>query len=105
LERIAADIPMERNNILAWRPKTASVDASEPELLWTMLKQQWQIECTLQNCGQSGWSVHVLLNGSSFFRCRFRSWEDAIEGAEDKFAELAGGGWTPVSPISNHRRR
>ena len=94
-------VAMGPDNILAWRPRAATVETPKPELLWTMVKQQWQIDCTLQNCGRHGWSVHVLLNGYSFFRCRFGSWEDAIEGAEDKFAELVRGGWTPAAPIPN----
>jgi len=89
---------MTGDNILPWRPKT-QVQAvfSEPELLWTMHKQQWQIDCTLQNCGRIGWSIQVLLNGQPFFSHRFRMWEDAVGGAEDKYAELVRGGWTPVA--------
>ena len=86
---------MTSHNVLTWRPKTEPV-ASEPRLLWTMHKQQWQIDCALQNCGRSGWSIQALLDGQPFFRCWFRSWTDAVECAEDKYAELVRGGWTPV---------
>jgi len=85
------------NNLLTWRPKLeAESPLSDPELLWTMHKSRWQIDCAIQNCGRSGWSVQVLLDGQSFFRCQFRTWEDAVERAEDKYAELVHGGWTPV---------
>ena len=91
---------MSAHNVLTWRPKPTEPVLADPELLWTMLKQQWQIDCTLQNSGRNGWTVQVLLNGLMFFRGRFRSWADAIEGAEDKYAELVHGGWTPV-PLSS----
>jgi hypothetical protein len=94
---------MATDNILIWRPKGSAQPVAEPELLWTMVKQQWQIDCTLQHYGRNGWSLHLLLNGYSFFQTRFRSWEDAIEGAEDKYAELVRGGWDPV-PLSPKAR-
>jgi hypothetical protein len=88
---------MNADNVLHWRPKTdATPVLADPELLWTMLKDRWQIDCALQNCGRHGWSVQVLLDGQLFFQRRFRQWEDAVENAEDKYAELARGGWTPV---------
>jgi hypothetical protein len=91
---------MALNNLLTWRPKLeAESPVSEPEFLWTMCKGRWQIDCALQNCGRTGWSVLVLLDGQQFFRCHFRTWEDAVERAEDKYAELAHGGWTPI-PLS-----
>lgn len=91
---------MSAHNVLPWRPKSTEAVASEPELLWTMQKQRWQIDCTLQNHGRGGWSVRVLLNGLAFHSRRFRTWADAIEGAEDKYAELVHTGWTPV-PLSS----
>jgi hypothetical protein len=100
---VRCKITMASDNILRWRPKGPPQPVGEPELLWTMVKQRWQIDCTLQNFGRHGWSLHVLLNGSSFFRSRFRSWEDAIEGAEDKYAELVRGGWAPVPLNSTDR--
>ncbi len=87
---------MSVHNVLPWRPKPTETVASEPELLWTMHKREWQIDCTLQNQGRNGWSVRVLLNGLGFHARRFRTWADAIEGAEDKYAELVRAGWTPV---------
>lgn len=88
---------MNANNLLTWRPKTDTASLlSDPELIWTMHKSQWQIDCALQNCGPNGWSVQVLLDGQAFFRSRFKSWADAVESAEDKYAELVRGGWTPV---------
>ena len=87
---------MSAHNVLPWRPKSTEAVASEPELLWTMHKQQWQIDCTLQNLGRNGWSVRVLLNGLAFHTRRFRTWADAIEGAEDKYVELVRAGWIPV---------
>ena len=87
---------MSVHNLLPWRPKSTETVASEPELLWTMHKRQWQIDCTLQNQGRNGWSVRVLLNGLGFHARRFRTWADAIEGAEDKYAELVRAGWIPV---------
>lgn len=61
-----------------------------------MHKDRWQIDCALQNCGRDGWSVQMRLDGKGFFRSQFRSWEDAVEKAEDRYAELVRGGWTPV---------
>ena len=88
---------MNADNLLPWRPKPNERRVlSDPELLWTMLKSQWQIDCALQNCGRDGWSVQVILDGQLFFQRRFRQWADAVESAEDKYAELVRGGWTPV---------
>jgi hypothetical protein len=96
LLRIGTSRTMSVHNVLPWRPKSTETVASEPELLWTMHKREWQIDCTLQNQGRNGWSVRVLLNGLGFHARRFRTWADAIEGAEDKYAELVRTGWTPV---------
>jgi hypothetical protein len=90
---------MPADNVLNWRPKVGAIAVADPELLWTMHKTKWQIDCALQNCGRNGWSVQLLLDGQTFFRCRFRSWEDAVESAEDKYAELVKSGWTPI-PLS-----
>lgn len=88
---------MALNNVLPWRSKSeAESPVSEPELLWTMLKNRWQIDCALQDRGRTGWSVQLLLDGQPFFRRQFRTWEDAVERAEDRYAELVRGGWTPV---------
>jgi hypothetical protein len=88
---------MSAHNLLEWRPKTGEkAVVSDPDLLWTMLKNQWQIDCALQNCGKDGWSVQTLLDGQLFFQRRFRRWEDAVESAEDKYAELVRTGWSPV---------
>lgn len=86
---------MASQNVLTWRPKTKPA-ISEPRLLWTMRKQKRQIDCALQNCGRSGWSVQVFLDGQSFVRSWFLSWVDAVECAEDKYAELVRGGWSPI---------
>jgi hypothetical protein len=83
---------MYADNVLPWRPRMATL--SPPEVVWMMRKQQWQIDCTLQDCGKQGWSVCFLLNGQWFFRSRFRSWVGAIEAAEDKYEELSESGWT-----------
>ncbi len=94
---------MDAHNVLPWRPRPTEPVASQPELLWTMHKREWQIDCTLQNYGRNGWSVQILLNGLAFFGSRFPTWADAIEGAEDKYAELVQGGWTPVPLNSDDR--
>jgi hypothetical protein len=96
---------MSVHNVLPWRPKSAETVASEPELLWTMHKREWQIDCTLQNQGRNGWSVRVLLNGLGFHARRFRTWADAIEGAEDKYAELVRAGWIPVALDADDHHR
>jgi hypothetical protein len=97
LLRMGTSRTMSVHNVLPWRPKSTDTVASEPELLWRMHKREWQIDCTLQNQGRNGWSVRVLLNGLGFHARRFRTWADAIEGAEDKYAELVRAGWIPVS--------
>ena len=89
---------MSKRNVLEWRRKPAEFATADPALLWTMTKERWQIGCMLQNCGRRGWSVQVRLNGLAFIRHHFRSWEDAIEGAEDRYAELVRSGWTPSGP-------
>jgi hypothetical protein len=89
---------MKANNILEWRPKSSATAASlEPTLLWTVRKQQWKIDCILQGRDLDGWSVRVLLNGQWFFCCRFTSLGDAVQSADDKYAELLNGGWAAVS--------
>jgi hypothetical protein len=105
LLRICTSRTMSVHNVLPWRPKPTETVASEPDLLWTMHKREWQIDCTLQNQGRNGWSVRVLLNGLGFHARRFRTWADAIEGAEDKYAELVRAGWIPVTldKDDNHR--
>jgi len=92
---------MRAQNVLSWRPKTVAADqvAGDPALLWTMRRDRWQIECILQDHGRRGWTLQVMLNGLTFFRSWFRSWEDAIESAEDRYASLVHGGWTAV-PLS-----
>jgi hypothetical protein len=85
---------MRTNNILPWRPKGhLPVAVLYPKLLWTVQKQQWQIDCILQGCDTEGWSVRVLLNGDWFFCCQFPSMKDAMEAADDKYTELLNGGW------------
>jgi hypothetical protein len=37
------------------------------------------------------------LNSHPFFSGRFSAWADAIESAEEKYAELVRGGWTPIA--------
>ena len=68
--------------------------------LWTVYKQQTRIECFLQGRPADGWSIRVLLNGQWFFCCRFISWDEAIQAAGGKYAELLAGGWslTRVKP-------
>jgi len=88
---------MSANKLLTWRARGHNGAAvSDPELIWTMHKSRWQIDCALQNCGRTGWSVQMRLDGQPFLRCQFTSWEDAVESAEDQYAELARGGWTPI---------
>lgn len=84
--------------ILGWRPKrprggTPTLDARP---LWTVHKQQTQIECFLQGRSADGWNIRVLLNGQWFFCCRFTSWDEAIQTAGSKYAELRAGGWLPT---------
>jgi hypothetical protein len=95
---------MNANNLLSWRPKSDPKPVVlEPDLLWTMLKTQWQIDCALQNCGRDGWSLQMMLDGQLFFQRRFRQWEDAVEAAEDKYSELVCNGWAPV-PLQPENR-
>ena len=88
-------------NVLTWRRKPAAPEpvVGDPSLLWTMRRDRWLIDCVLQDCGRRGWTLQVQLNGLTFFRSSFRSWEDAIESAEDRYAALVHSGWTPV-PLS-----
>jgi hypothetical protein len=84
--------------ILQWRPKTVEpLAVRDPRLQWTMHKQQWRIDCTLDGCAADGWSVRVLLNGGWFFCCRFTSRGEAIQAVTDKYAELLAGGWAPAA--------
>jgi hypothetical protein len=89
-------------DVLRWRPKTTTPpNMSGPKLLWTVHKQQWRIECILENQEADGWNVRVLLNGRWFFCCRFGSWNEAIQAANDKHAELEAGGWSPAAVVEN----
>jgi hypothetical protein len=74
---------------------------SGPKLLWTLHKQQWRIECILESREADGWNVRVLLNGRWFFCCRFGSWNEAIQAANDKHAELEATGWSSAAIVEN----
>jgi hypothetical protein len=92
---------VNESRLLAWRPKAAvPPPAVRPsEYLWTMAKQQWRIDCVVDECGRLGWAVRVLINRRLFFRCEFPTWVAAVDAAEIKYAELFRAGWTP-GPIS-----
>jgi len=91
---------MPARKVLPWRPRSEQpAPIGDPALLWTMRRDRWQIECVLQDRGRQGWTLHGLLNGLTFFHSPFKSWEDAIENAENRYAALVDGGWTPV-PLS-----
>jgi len=70
-----------------------------------MVKQEWRIDCVVEEGGPLGWAIHVLINRRLFFRCRFPTWIAAVDAAEIKYGELCRAGWTP-EPISasNHPR-
>jgi len=89
---------MDTDNILPWRASIKKrPPVLEPKVLWTVQKQRWQIDCMLQGRDPEGWCLKVLLNGQWFFSCRFTSWADAIQAADDKQAELLTGGWVIAS--------
>ena len=61
-----------------------------------MHKQEWRIDCRLQDEGDDGWKAVFLVNTCWLFSCSFRSWALAISAADDKHADLVRSGWTPV---------
>jgi hypothetical protein len=61
-----------------------------------MRKEDWRIDCRLQDDGHGGWKAVFLVNSSWFFSCTFRSWAMAISAADDKHADLVDSGWTAV---------
>jgi plasmid maintenance system killer protein len=90
-----AGVTMKPNNVLPWRPKIReAVAVSDSKVLWSVQKEQWKIECTLEGTESQGWSIRVLLNGQWFFCCQFASMADAVHAANDKYAELLNAGWT-----------
>jgi hypothetical protein len=88
---------MSADNTLRFQPSLIAPSAVlDPRILWTLQKQQWQIDCVLQGSDAEGWSIRVLLNGQWFFNCCFNSWNEAIEAADEKHTELVTGGWGPI---------
>ena len=92
---------VNESRVIAWAPKTiATPPVVRPsEYLWTMVKQQWQIDCVVEEGGRLGWAIRVLINRRLFFRCEFPTWVAAVDAAEIKYTELFRAGWTP-GPIS-----
>ena len=90
---------MSASKILRWRPKNpVPLTAPNSKPLWTMHKQPWQVDCVLQGHNPDGWSIQIFLNGQWFFNCRFLTWADAMQAADDKQAELVSGGWVAAEP-------
>jgi len=74
----------------------AAARVNQPEYVWTMVKQEWQIDCVVEDEGPARCAVRVLLNGQWFFRTHFTSRAQAVKSAEAKYDELWNDGWKPV---------
>jgi len=92
---------VSETRVLAWRPKVAVPPrpTRPPEYVWRMVKEEWRIECVVEEGRRHDWAIRVLINGRWFFRCEFPTWVGAVDAAEIKYAELVRAGWKPA-PIS-----
>ena len=92
---------VSEGRVIQWRPRIAVPPPANhaPEYVWTMVKQDWRIDCVVEEGGRLGWNLRVFVNHRWFFRCAFPTYVAAVDAAEIKYAELVRAGWTPA-PIA-----
>src|SRR5262245_35013006 len=86
--------------LLAWKPRLTTHEPLPGERQWRMGKEQWQIDCRLQACGEHGWETTLLFNGHRYFSCRFESRTLAAAAADEKRTELERDGWSLLPDAS-----
>ena len=87
---------LPRNNVLQWRPRRPRTAQGQEYRLWSMRRENAQIDCEIEDLGEFGWSVMFRINGQWSVSCRHQSWASAIAAADEKHDDLEAAGWLPL---------
>jgi hypothetical protein len=80
-----------------YKPPVQSRKPRPTEPVWSMRKDNEQIDCAFLGHGEWGWEMQLLRNGEWFYGRRRTLRAEAQAEADDKRDELKRDGWTDVS--------